>query len=269
MGAGFLRPLAEDPKPVLVCLFYGDRYSAFRRTFPSPISAHDPACFHAMKAVQLHHMEVEPTVIFDLDGTLLDGDSTSCWMLHRIRSSWWRITLACCLIPIGVSLMLVSRRLASSVALWVASFGMDKESLHRSFRSSPLVAGSPDWRLKGIEVLQSHVSRGDRVVIATAAPRWLAEAFFERLGLALPIIGSELAPFWGGWMGVRHCRNEEKCDALADAGYGQDWAVAYSDSTDDWPLLKRADRAFIVNCSPKTVARLKKRGITAHRVEWR
>ena len=118
-------------------------------------------------------------------------------------------------------------------------------------------------------MLQKHILQGDRVVIATAAPRWLAEAMFEKLGVELPIIGSELAPFWAGWIGARHCRNDAKCHGLADSGYHQGWAVAYSDSADDWPLLKRAEKSFLVNASPKTVARLARKGIAAHRVEWR
>lgn len=209
-------------------------------------------------------MAVAPTIVFDLDGTLLDGDSTTLWMLGRIKSSWWRIVLACCSIPIGVLLTLISRRLGASVPLWVASFGMGEEALRASF----LVADVPGWRSEGIAVLQNHISRGDRVVIATAAPRWLAEALFEKLGLELPIVGSDIAPFCAGWIGVRHCRHEEKCDALADAGYGQGWAVAYSDSASDWPLFKRADRSVLVNGSPKTVARLEQRGIVARCVEW-
>jgi phosphatidylglycerophosphatase C len=192
-------------------------------------------------------MAVAPIVVFDLDGTLLDGDSATCWMLGRIRSSWWRFALASCLILLGMSLTLVSRRLGSSVPLWVASVGMSERALRHSFST----ARSPAWRSEGIEVLQKHISQGDRVVIATAAPRWLAEALFEKIGLDLPIVGSELAPFWAGWIGARHCRNEEKCNALAESGYDQGWAVAYSDSADDWPLLMRAAAPSLSTPHPK------------------
>jgi phosphatidylglycerophosphatase C len=38
-----------------------------------------------------------------------------------------------------------------------------------------------------------------------------------------------------------HCRNQRKCQALAEAGHGKRWAYAYTDSLDDLPLLRGAE----------------------------
>jgi phosphatidylglycerophosphatase C len=96
----------------------------------------------------------------------------------------------------------------------------------------------------------------------------MAEALFEHLGLEVEIVGSVLSPFWGGWIGSRHCRHHAKCEALAEAGHGQRWSIAYSDSADDWPLFARADRPRLVNGSQATIARLVKIGIPVEPVRW-
>lgn len=211
------------------------------------------------------------SVVFDLDGSLLDGDSTAAWMIGRIRASWRRTLLTMMLAPPAALLMTRSRRWGASAFLWIASVGQDEQALRASFRTFAAqigVGGAPAWRPRGLQALYEHISLGERVVVATAAPAWLAEALFERLSLRIEIVGSVLSPFWGGWIGARHCRHQAKCEALAEAGHGRRWSVAYSDSADDWPLLARADRPRLVNGSPTTVARLAKIGVAVEPICW-
>ena len=63
------------------------------------------------------------TCVFDLDGTLLAGDSTAAWLRMLISSSWLRcgvtaITLPLCLLLVWFS---ASRRIGASVLLWIDS----------------------------------------------------------------------------------------------------------------------------------------------------
>jgi len=217
-------------------------------------------------------MQATISVVFDLDGTLLNGDSTAAWMIGRIRRSWWRTLLAVMVWPAATLLMARSRRLGASAFLWIASVGQDERTLRASFRAFAAQVragdGATAWRAAGVQVLRDHISRGERVVVATGAPAWLAEVLFERLGLQIEIVGSVLSPFWGGWIGSRHCRHHAKCEALAEAGHGHWWSIAYSDSADDWPLLARADRPRLVNGSQATIARLVKIGIPAEPTCW-
>jgi phosphatidylglycerophosphatase C len=217
-------------------------------------------------------MEALTSVVFDLDGTLLDGDSTTAWMVAKIRRSWWRTALALTVSPFAALLMTSSRRWGASAFLWIASVGLNERALRASFRTFAVQVhagdGAASWRAAGVQVLRDHIFRGERVVLATAAPAWLAEVLFERLGLQIEIVGSVLSPFWGGWIGSRHCRHHAKCEALAQAGHGQRWSIAYSDSADDWPLLARADKPRLVNGSQTTIARLAKIGIAVEPTCW-
>lgn len=210
-----------------------------------------------------------------MDGTLLDGDSTTAWMIGRIRRSWARTAIAIAAMPLAGLLMTHSRsrRWGASIALWVASVGQTEDELRASFGSFADGVHRGDgpigWREAGLLTMRGHIERGEPVVIATAAPAWLAESLIKRLNLPMiAVVGSTLGPSLGGWVGIRHCRNLAKCDALWDAGHGPSWAVAYSDSADDLPLLARADRACLVNGSASTLTRFRKGGVLVEPVSW-
>lgn len=216
-----------------------------------------------------------PAIVFDLDGTLLDGDSATAWMIGRIRRSWARAAIAIAAAPFACLLMTHSRsrRWGASIALWIASAGQTEDELRASFAvfadGIHRGDGPIGWREAGLLTMRGHIEREEPVIIATAAPAWLAEKLIEGLNLPMiAVVGSTLAPRLGGWIGIRHCRNQAKCDAIWAAGHGRRWAVAYSDSADDLPLLARADRACLVNGSVSTLARFAKSGVTVEPISW-
>lgn len=214
------------------------------------------------------------SVVFDLDGTLLSGDSTSRWVKARIAASGARLAAAVIVAPLALLLMAFacSRRWGASAFLWIASIGQDEDALRRSFAAfaDRLNRGEAEihWRPAGVAALAGHVRQGRRVVVATAAPRWLAEPLLEGLGVTVEVVGSDLGRWSGGWIGVRHCRHEAKCAALEHAGHGRRWAVAYSDSADDMPLLASAEIAHLVNASPSTLAVFARRGVAVDPIAW-
>ena len=200
--------------------------------------------------------------VFDLDGTLLDGDSTALWLWERVRRSVPRLVATVVIAPVAIPMVIAprSRRAGASILLWIATAGLSERELRDScadfaarFRAGDLPLR---WREQGVETLDTHLAGGDEVVIVTAAPTVLAQALVTPLGRPIIVLGTSLKRRAGGWVADVHCRNQRKCQALAEAGHGARWAYAYSDSLDDLPLLRGADAPMIVGCGKAAHRRL-------------
>jgi phosphatidylglycerophosphatase C len=204
--------------------------------------------------------------VFDLDGTLLAGDSTAAWLRMLLLSSWLRLIVAAITLPTCLFLIWfpASRRIGASVLLWIATVGYDQNTLVDSIEAfvKRFEQGerSIRWRNDGLEAMDRHLAAGDRVLVVTAAPLWLA----ERLLASRPdvrVLGSTLVRRWGGWLVGHHCYGKEKCRTLEQNGYGTAWDYAYTDSYDDAPLLAAAGKhGYIVNARPGVLGRLTARG---------
>jgi phosphatidylglycerophosphatase C len=202
--------------------------------------------------------------VFDLDGTLLKGDSTVAWLRMLLLSSWMRGAVAVITLPISLWLVWLpaTRRIGASILLWIATVGYDQNALVESIdafvRRFERGECSLRWRNDGLGAMDRHLTAGDRVLVVTAAPVWLAERL---LGSRSRVLGSTLTRCWGGWVIGHHCYGKEKCRILEQNGYGTAWDYAYTDSYDDAPLLAAAGKhGFIVNARPGVVARLTARG---------
>jgi len=205
-----------------------------------------------------------PIAVFDLDGTLLEGDSTVAWLRMLLFSSWLRLSVAMLASPLCVPLIWwpASRRIGASILLWIATVGCDRNTLLQSMETFvqrfEQGALSLRWRKDGLEAMERHLAAGDRVLVVTAAPQWLAERL---LGSRSRVLGSTLVRRWGGWVVENHCFGKKKCRILEQNGYGTAWDYAYTDSYDDAPLLAAAGKhGFIVNARPGVLARLTARG---------
>lgn len=210
--------------------------------------------------------------VFDLDGTLLNGDSTALWLWRRVHRSPARLAAALVVTPLALPMVILpfTRRLGASIFLWIATVGLCETRLKESFRAfaDEIRAGCEaggsalDWRCGGLETLDAHLRGGDRVVIVTAAPVLLAQALIEPLGRPVAVLGTTLKRRGGGWVADVHCRNQQKCRALAEAGHGAHWAYAYTDSLDDLPMLRAADRPAIVKGGEAAARRLSRAGLS-------
>lgn len=216
-----------------------------------------------------------PTAVFDLDGTLLNGDSTKHWLRQLLLRSFRRATAAAAVLPVAYPLVLFrsSRRIGASTLFWVASFGMSSPQLRASAEAfaggvrrsvGPLV-----WRNAGMATLERHLAQGHRVAVVTAAPEILATALLEPWRPRVIVLGSSLKQFAGGWIGDRYCRGREKCRYLAEHGIVNRWEFAYTDSLDDVPLLEAAASPAVVNATQSMLERLRSMGLgAAFRVTW-
>jgi phosphatidylglycerophosphatase C len=200
--------------------------------------------------------------VFDLDGTLLDGDSTAVWLWSRVRRSPLRWLATMVAAPVAIPMVIAprTRRAGASILLWIATAGLNERQLRDSCadfaerfqaRSLPL-----RWREPGMDTLDEHLAHGDEVVVVTAAPTVLAWALITPLERPIVVLGTSLKRRAGGWVADVHCRNQRKCQALAEAGHGKRWAYAYTDSLDDLPLLRGADTPAIVGCGKAAKRRL-------------
>uniref|UniRef100_B0SZ22 Phosphoserine phosphatase n=1 Tax=Caulobacter sp. (strain K31) TaxID=366602 RepID=B0SZ22_CAUSK len=211
--------------------------------------------------------------VFDLDGTLLDGDSTALWLWDRVRRSAPRLLAALLAAPVAIPMVVMprTRRAGASILLWIATAGLSERQLRAScadfaarFQAQTLPLR---WRGQGMETLDIHLTGGDDVVVVTAAPTVLAQALITPLNRPIVVLGTSLKRRAGGWVADVHCRNQRKCQALAEAGHGARWAYAYTDSLDDLPLLRGADAPMIVGCGKAAHRRLNRARLPNCRAE--
>ncbi|WP_165186881.1 haloacid dehalogenase-like hydrolase [Caulobacter soli] len=200
--------------------------------------------------------------VFDLDGTLLDGDSTALWLWRRVHRSPLRWLATMLVAPIAIPMVIAprTRRAGASILLWIATAGLDERALRQSCVDFAARFQAEDlplhWRGPGMQTLDQHLAHGDEVVVVTAAPTVLAQALITPLDRPIVVLGTSLKRRAGGWVADVHCRNQRKCQALAEAGHGKRWAYAYTDSLDDLPLLRGADAPMIVGCGKAAKRRL-------------
>jgi phosphatidylglycerophosphatase C len=195
-----------------------------------------------------------PLVVFDFDHTLYDGDSGGHLFTWLIQRSGWRRLLALAMFPVFMPLVafLPTRRFGISAFVWAGTVGFHRPRDLDALIDRYVVTHAERIRQRllpaGIEVLHQHREAGDRVVIATGAPPELARAILAFVAHEdVPVVGTQVGPRLGGLGAKRHCHNEMKMTMLREAGFREDVAVAYSDSSADLPLLRAARKPVVVN----------------------
>lgn len=217
-----------------------------------------------------------PIVVFDLDNTLVSGDSFTEFNRYLLLRSWWRTALALLLLPAALVLVLfpATRLAAISTFIWCGTVGMSELELFRSmdihvaqrFEERPGLVCQ-----EAVEALLAHQKNGARVLIATGCVAALAERVCRRIGIGgLEIVGSSLRPACGGWVADRHCFGPAKVKLLEKRGVPVPWDWTYTDSSFDLPLLEAAKNRILVN--PTAIDRAKVTAVLSGDVEvvaWR
>jgi phosphatidylglycerophosphatase C len=205
--------------------------------------------------------------VFDFDGTLIQGDSTTRWLLDVFKRSPLRLLIALAVLPLALPMTILpaTRRRGASIFLWLATFGLDERAVERSLGefARRFEAGElPIYFRRGaIETLERHLADGHRVAVCTAAPAVVARALLGRWLEHVAIVGSPLRRLGGGLIFERHCYAWEKCTFLREAGYPESWQFAYTDSIADRALLVNADQGYVIN-----PGRLLKRRVSQERI---
>ncbi|MCZ4313374.1 HAD-IB family hydrolase [Comamonadaceae bacterium G21597-S1] len=208
--------------------------------------------------------------LFDLDHTLLLGDSDVLWCDFLMDlGELDRAVFA------ARSADIEARYKAGTVdAAEFAQFYLSTlkgrtpaqwEPLRQQFLREQVVPRIPP---AARELVQEHQRRGDLVVLTTATNRFLTTLTAEHLGIA-DVIATEPelvdGVFSGGTTGVLNMRSGKVTrlhDWLAQRGrqLAQFDSTAYSDSINDLPLLEAANHAVVVHADARLAAIAAARG---------
>lgn len=193
-------------------------------------------------------------MVFDLDGTLLAGDSFSRFirtlvLRHPVRRIAALVTLPAWLPALGGRRTRVP---AEWFLVWLSTVGMDDDAYTAATRSFAAEhAGRAGGRVAtgGLDRLREHRDRGDRVIVATGCAAPLAQELCAVLDLAgVEVVASTVSRRrWGPPSAVEPARGEGKLRALRAAGVHLPVDHAYSDSVVDLPLLLSAHTAHVVD----------------------
>ena len=210
--------------------------------------------------------------LFDLDGTLIPGDSdhafgefmiTLGWVdaeLHRRRNDdFYRQYLA--------GTLDLTAYVDFSTQAWRQRPPADQQAASRRFIAEVI---RPQMQPAAFELLQRHRDAGDLVAIVTATnefvTRPIAEAFGIEHLLAVELQRDAAGQATGQIAGVPSFR-EGKIDrvqqwlhGLGHTLAGFDHSVFYSDSTNDLPLLEIVSEPVATNPSPALEAIARERG---------
>lgn len=198
-------------------------------------------------------------VLFDLDHTLLDGDSNELWLDH--------------LVEVGLADATDQQTQARFFAQYQAR-ELDIEAYLRFhlklFRQQSWSAWQPVLRAwleqrilprippVALQTLDSHRAQGQKVAIITATQSLLSDTIGQRLDVAVLATQSQVVDdqITGAWVGVP-CFQQTKLDYLkqwmqAEGLANLDWSrlLFYSDSANDLPLLSAVGQPVAVNPDP-------------------
>jgi phosphatidylglycerophosphatase C len=215
--------------------------------------------------------------VFDLDGTLLRGDSFARFLIRLLlrRPGQAAATIGSAPALAMMLLLPVARRRAIAGLLWLATVGLPGggfDALVEEFAAGHAVESN---RITvALDRLRAHLDAGDRVVIATGCPVPMAQALCQALGLGpVEIVGARLDPGQGRLRLLRECRmwnalplatgrysfGAEKVRRLSEHGISLPVAYAYTNSVSDLPLLLAAEQQFLIDPARGHVRRVRAR----------
>ncbi|MBX6314905.1 MAG: HAD family hydrolase [Isosphaeraceae bacterium] len=193
--------------------------------------------------------------IFDLDGTLVTGDSFVPFLVtYALRHRGRRALPALMSLPVELGLY-ASRLRSAAVA---------KERLLRSFlggESEATIAEHAAWffehwvrrklRPEVVRVLRAHQEVGHRVILLSASPDLYVRPIARELGI-VEVVCTRVATT-GGWCRGHligpNCKGDAKV-ALLQKVTGMEQApagsYAYGDSRSDLPILRWVEHGYLV-----------------------
>lgn len=205
------------------------------------------------------------TVVFDLDGTVVAGDSFAGFVHALVLRHPVRRVVALVSLPVWLPALLLDRtRLhAERFLLWLAAAGMDDSAFATAARAFAAEHAGPAGARTAeaaLDRVRAHRERGDRVIVATGCAAPLARELCRVIGLGdVELVASTVTRRrWGPPVAVVPARGEGKLDALRSAGVRLPVDHAYSDSAVDLPLLRNARNPHVVDPRPRDRRRLQR-----------
>jgi HAD superfamily hydrolase (TIGR01490 family) len=208
--------------------------------------------------------------LFDLDGTLLAGDTDELWCAFLIDQGILdRAAFEAANLDVAERYARGAITPAEFCAFYAATLAGRSAAEWAPLRQR-LVAEviAPRLGAAALALVEQHRAAGDRLVLTTATNRFLTEPIAERLGIA-DLIATELEQVPGGLtgrnVGILNMREGKvaRLNAwLADQGLGDGLARAtfYSDSINDLTLLCAVGRPVAVDPDSRLEAEAALRG---------
>ncbi|HEY6457763.1 MAG TPA: HAD family hydrolase [Steroidobacteraceae bacterium] len=200
-----------------------------------------------------------PVVVFDFDLTLTAWDTAGKFFRWLLMRDVWRLGLVLLALPaLGLLLFAKStRKWPVQFAIWAATLRRTQQDLRilaRRHAQLLFSAAQPVFYHEGLARLQYHLEQGHTVVIATGCLEVLARELLCRAGFGhIEIVGSTLRPFLGGMAAHRHCFGQNKVPMLTERGFAPPWAIGYSDSESDLPVLHHCQHSYLVNATASCI----------------
>ncbi len=196
--------------------------------------------------------------IFDLDDTLIDGNSPSLWCAHLADIGWADRESF-----LAGEQALVARYAALEATLEeYLAFGLQplvgRTPEEVEYLAGPFVEAviEPLIHSDAMRCIAAHRAAGERILVISATPTFLVTAIAERLGIA-EVLGTDLELQHGCYSGRIAgipCAREGKIARLeawlAATGETLEGAHFYSDSRNDLPLLGHVAHPHAVNPDP-------------------
>lgn len=206
--------------------------------------------------------------LFDLDNTLLGGDSDHAWgdwlcergildgATYKARNdAFYQDYLA--------GRLNITDYLNFTLAIFGRTEMAHLDAWHREFMAECI---EPIILPKALALLDKHRAAGDKLVIITATNRFVTAPIAERLGVDT-LLATECEMVDGRYTGRTTdvpCFKEGKVTRLnrwmQENGFTLDGATFYSDSMNDLPLLEQVSYPVAVDPDPNLLAEAQKRG---------
>ncbi|MDY1047483.1 HAD family hydrolase [Pseudomonas coleopterorum] len=206
--------------------------------------------------------------LFDLDNTLLGGDSDHAWGdylcargildadTYKARNDeFYQDYLA--------GRLDLNEYLNFTLEILAATDMAQLDEWHRDFMRDCI---EPIMLPKAAALLQQHRDAGDKLVIITATNRFVTGPIAERLGVET-LLATEVEMVDGRYTGRSYdvpCFKEGKVTRLnrwlEENGYDLHDSYFYSDSMNDLPLLEQVTHPVVVDPDPRLHEEAKRRG---------
>ena len=196
--------------------------------------------------------------IFDLDNTLIAGDSDHLW--GEFLCDWglvdgdhFRAANAAFYRDYQRGELDIAAYAAFALAPLAGRSPAELEPLQREFMATCI---EPLLLPAAAALIDEHRERGDRLLVITATNEFVTRPIVRRLGIdellgcAVEIEGGRLTGRPTGTLTYREGKVRRLEEWLADEGEALSGASFYSDSHNDLPLLERVDRPVLVDPDP-------------------
>ncbi len=200
--------------------------------------------------------------LFDLDNTLIAGDSDyewGKWLVHKnkVDKSYYNRMNEKFYQDYEAGILDIYAYLDFALAPLAQIAPSELAALHREFMEQVIV---PIWLPNAESLLARHRDRGDLLVIISATNRFIIEPICHKLGVE-EIIATELERINGHYTGkvsgvpsYQQGKVERLQDWLKSRHETLQGSYFYSDSINDLPLLRLVDNPVAVNPDSKLAA---------------